>query len=53
MAPELVLVLGDQLDRRSPALDAAACDEAVVLMIESAGEAAHAWSHKQRIALFL
>jgi len=53
VARELVLVLGDQLDRRSPALAAAAREDAVVLMIESAGEAAHAWSHKQRIALFL
>ena len=53
MARELVLVLGDQLERHSPALTAAARDDAVVLMIESAGEAEHAWSHKQRIALFL
>lgn len=53
MPAELVLVLGDQLDQRSPALAAARRNDAVVLMIESAGEAAHAWSHKQRIALFL
>jgi deoxyribodipyrimidine photolyase-related protein len=53
VAAELVLVLGDQLDPRSPVLQAAARDDAVVLMIEAAGEATHAWSHKQRIALFL
>jgi deoxyribodipyrimidine photolyase-related protein len=53
MAAELVLVLGDQLDPRSPALAAAARDDAVVLMIEATGEATHACSHKQRIAVFL
>jgi deoxyribodipyrimidine photolyase-related protein len=50
---ELVLVLGDQLDLGSPALAAAVREDAVVLMVEAAGEATHAWSHQQRIALFL
>ena len=53
MAAELVLVLGDQLDPHSTALAAATRAGAVVLMIESAAEATHAWSHKQRIAVFL
>ena len=53
MATELVLVLGDQLDPRNAALAAARADEAVVLMIESVGEARHAWSHQQRIAVFV
>ena len=53
MAAELVLVLGDQLDPASPALARARHDQAVVLMIESVGEARRTWSHKQRIALFL
>lgn len=53
MATELVLVLGDQLDPGSPALDRARREQSVVIMIEAAGEATHAWSHKQRIALFL
>ena len=48
----LVLVLGDQLDRVHPAL--AQLDRArdVVLFVETAGEAAHVRSHRQRIALF-
>ena len=53
VATELVLVLGDQLDPANAALTAAAPDEAVVLMVESAGEAQHAWSHQQRIAVFV
>ena len=53
MVDDLVLVLGDQLDRGSAALAAAGRERSVVLMIETAAEAAHAWSHKQRIALFL
>jgi deoxyribodipyrimidine photolyase-related protein len=49
----LVLVLGDQLDAEAAAFDGfdAACD--VVWMAEVAGESAHVWSSKQRIALFL
>jgi deoxyribodipyrimidine photolyase-related protein len=49
----LVLVLGDQLDRHSAAFDG--FDPAVdaVWMGEVREEATHAWSHKVRIALFL
>jgi deoxyribodipyrimidine photolyase-related protein len=50
---ELVLVLGDQLHPASPALAGLAPERVVVLMIESVSEATRAWSHKQRIALFL
>ena len=48
----LVPILGDQLDRAHPAL--AHFDRARdrVLFVEAAGEAAHVWSHKARIALF-
>ena len=48
----LLPILGDQLDRRHPAL--ARLDRARdrVLFVETAGEAAHVWSHKARIALF-
>ncbi len=49
----LVLVLGDQLNAASTALEG--FDPAVdrVLMIEAPGEARHVWSHKARIVLFL
>lgn len=49
----LVLILGDQLDRRSAALDGfdPACD--AVWMAEVQEEATHVWSHKARIAIFL
>ncbi|MCS6920268.1 MAG: cryptochrome/photolyase family protein, partial [Fimbriimonadales bacterium] len=49
----LVLILGDQLDRNSAALDSfdPACD--AVWMAEVAEEATHVWSHKARIAIFL
>lgn len=49
----LVLILGDQLDRNSAALDGfdPACD--AVWMAEVAEEATHVWSHKARIAIFL
>ncbi|MCS7208176.1 MAG: cryptochrome/photolyase family protein [Fimbriimonadales bacterium] len=49
----LVLILGDQLDRHSAALDGfdPACD--AVWMAEVAEEATHVWSHKARIAIFL
>lgn len=49
----LVLILGDQLDRRSAALDGfdPTCD--AVWMAEVAEEATHVWSHKARIAIFL
>ncbi len=49
----LVLILGDQLDRESAAFDGfdPKCDR--VLMIEALEESTHVWSHKARTALFL
>ncbi|MDW8106579.1 MAG: cryptochrome/photolyase family protein [Armatimonadota bacterium] len=49
----LVLVLGDQLDRRSAALDGFDPAHDAIWMAEVAEEATHVWSHKARIALFL
>jgi deoxyribodipyrimidine photolyase-related protein len=49
----LVLVLGDQLDRGSAAFDGFDPAADAVLMIETASEAKHVWSHKARIAIFL
>jgi deoxyribodipyrimidine photolyase-related protein len=51
-AGTIAVVLGDQLDRASPALAGLdpACD--TVLMVEAPEESAHVWSHKARIALF-
>jgi deoxyribodipyrimidine photolyase-related protein len=50
---KLVLVLGDQLDIDSPALKNIDPQLDQVVMIESANEAQHVWSHKAKIALFL
>jgi deoxyribodipyrimidine photolyase-related protein len=49
----LVLVLGDQLDASSAALDGFDPLQDAVWMAEVAGEGTHVWSHKARIALFL
>ncbi len=49
----LVLVLGDQLDIQSAALDGFDSEQDAIWMCEVAGEATHVWSHKARIALFL
>jgi deoxyribodipyrimidine photolyase-related protein len=49
----LVVVLGDQLDRHSPALADIDAGKDAVWMAECAAEATHVWSHKARIALFL
>jgi len=49
----LVIVLGDQLDRQSAALDGFDRRHDVVWMAEVSGEATHVWSHKARIALFV
>jgi deoxyribodipyrimidine photolyase-related protein len=49
----LIVILGDQLDRRSPALDDFDPARDAVWMAEVAEEATHVWSHKARIALFL
>ena len=53
MPRNLVLVLGDQLDRRSAAFDGfdRACDR--VWMAEVAEESTHVWTHQARIAVFL
>jgi deoxyribodipyrimidine photolyase-related protein len=49
----LVLVLGDQLDRRSAAFDGFDRARDRVWMAEVAEESEHVWSHKARIAMFL
>lgn len=49
----LIVILGDQLDPRSPALADIDPAEDAVWMAESSAEATHVWSHKARIALFL
>jgi deoxyribodipyrimidine photolyase-like uncharacterized protein len=48
----LVIVLGDQLDPDSTALDDLDPRRGHVWMAEVAEEATHVWSHKARIALF-
>lgn len=50
---KLIVVLGDQLDLRNPALTANPPREADVLMVESLVESTVVWVHKVRIALFL
>jgi deoxyribodipyrimidine photolyase-related protein len=50
---KLILILGDQLDVDSTALKGINPKADEVLMVESANEAQHVWSHKARIALFL
>jgi len=49
----LVLVLGDQLDAKSAALDRFDSTLDAVWMAEVAEESTHVWTHKARIALFL
>ena len=49
----MVIVLGDQLDHNSAALDGFDKGRDVVWMAEVAEESTHVWSHKARIALFL
>ena len=48
----LVLVLGDQLDARSLALEDFDADSDLVWMAELREESEHVWSHKARTALF-
>jgi deoxyribodipyrimidine photolyase-related protein len=48
----LTLVLGDQLDPQSLALDDFDREKDLVWMAELPEESEHAWSHKARIALF-
>ena len=50
---KLVIILGDQLDVDSTALQDINPKLDEVLMVESVAEAQHVWSHKARIALFL
>ena len=49
----LVIVLGDQLDEQSTALEGFDPSQDVVWMAEVAEESTHVWSAKQRIAVFL
>jgi len=49
----LVIVLGDQLDAKSSALQDFDAAQDVVWMAEVAEESTHVWSGKQRIAVFL
>jgi deoxyribodipyrimidine photolyase-related protein len=49
----LILVLGDQLDRRAPAFDGLHRRLDAVWMAEATAEATHVWSHQARIAYFL
>ncbi len=49
----LVLVLGDQLDRHSPAFDGFDPAQDAVWMAEVSEESTHVWSAKQRTVLFL
>jgi len=49
----LILVLGDQLNRDSPALATCNREKDRVLMIESREESQRVWSHKARSGLFL
>ena len=53
MAGRLVLVLGDQLDRKSSAFDGFDRQGDYVWMAEVAEESTHVWTHKTRIAVFL
>jgi deoxyribodipyrimidine photolyase-related protein len=49
----VVIVLGDQLDAQSSALEGFDATQDVVWMAEVAEESTHVWSAKQRIAVFL
>jgi deoxyribodipyrimidine photolyase-related protein len=49
----LVIVLGDQLDAESSALQGFDASQDVIWMAEVAEESTHVWSAKQRIAVFI
>lgn len=49
----LIVVLGDQLDRRSAAFDGFDAQQDRVWMAEASEESTHVWSAKPRIAMFL
>jgi deoxyribodipyrimidine photolyase-related protein len=53
MAPRLITILGDQLDRKSPALLAGNKSRDTILMMEVAHESRHVPSHRARTVLFL
>ena len=53
MPGNLILVLGDQLDRGSAAFDGFDAGRDRVWMAEVAEESTHVWTHKARIAVFL
>jgi len=53
MSGRLILILGDQLDRRSAALDGAVKARDRILLIEAREESQRVLSHKARSALFL
>jgi deoxyribodipyrimidine photolyase-related protein len=53
MAGNLVLVLGDQLDRSGSGFDGFDRSRDRVWMAEVAEESTHVWTHKARIAVFL
>jgi deoxyribodipyrimidine photolyase-related protein len=50
---DLLLILGDQLDRQSDLFKGASPSMDVIFMAEVREESTHVWSHKARIALFL
>jgi deoxyribodipyrimidine photolyase-related protein len=49
----LILILGDQLDRESAALAEIDREQDLIVMFEVREESTHVWSHKTRTALFL
>ena len=49
----LVLILGDQLDLQSSALNDFDRKTDEIIMVESSNEAQYVWTHKAKIALFL
>lgn len=49
----LVIILGDQLDRQSLVFDDFDPEQDAIWMCEASGETTHVWSSKPRIAIFL
>lgn len=49
----LVVILGDQLDRQSLVFDDFDLEQDAIWMCEASNEASHVWSSKPRIAIFL
>ncbi len=50
---DLLVILGDQLDRHSPLFEGADAGRDCLWMAEVGEEATHVWSHQARIAVFL